>query len=433
MKQPQWLSYAWSELGQREVRGATDNPRIREFYREAGLKTAHHDEVPWCAAFLGACLERAGHSSTRSLLARSYLRWGAPVASGRYGAIAILSRGADPAAGHVGFLLGETDTKVVLLGGNQSDAVTVATYPKSRLLGYRWPDEAESSDAGQRSNLFERALAHVMEIEGGYTDDAYDPGGPTNHGITLKTFAAWRGAELTPRTQESLKAELKRISKSTVRNIYSVRYWQPARCDDLPPALAVFHFDAGVNHGVTGAARLLQQAAGADVDGEIGPLTLAAVARSGIDDVLDDYADLRRRRYRSLPHFWRFGRGWLARVDKTLKLARDVAKATNAQVLSTSSQQQGSSNMTDSTQSTSKWWGESMTIWGALITGLSTVLPVLGPVLGIDITGDLVREAGEQIVQTVQAFGGLAGTILTIYGRFRARQPLEQRSMLIKL
>lgn len=89
--------------------------------------------------------------------------------------------------------------------------------------------------------------------------------------------------------------------------------------------------------------------------------------------------------------------------------------------------------MTDSTQSTSKWWGESMTIWGALITGLSTVLPVLGPVLGIDITGDLVRQAGEQIVQTVQAFGGLAGTILTIYGRFRARQPLEQRSMLIKL
>ncbi len=89
--------------------------------------------------------------------------------------------------------------------------------------------------------------------------------------------------------------------------------------------------------------------------------------------------------------------------------------------------------MTDSSRPTSKWWGESMTIWGALITGLSTVLPALGPIVGIDITGDLVREAGEQIVQTVQAFGGLAGTILTIYGRFRASQPLEQRSMMIKL
>jgi hypothetical protein len=57
----------------------------------------------------------------------------------------------------------------------------------------------------------------------------------------------------------------------------------------------------------------------------------------------------------------------------------------------------------------------------------------LGPIVGFDITGDLVREAGEQIVQTVQAFGGLLGTILTIYGRLRASQPLEQRSMMIKL
>jgi hypothetical protein len=65
--------------------------------------------------------------------------------------------------------------------------------------------------------------------------------------------------------------------------------------------------------------------------------------------------------------------------------------------------------MTDSLKPTSKWWGESMTIWGAFITGLSTVLPALGPIVGIDITGDLVREAGEQIVQTVQAFGGRSG------------------------
>jgi lysozyme family protein len=361
------------------------------------------------------------------------LRWGTPIANGRYGAIAVLSRGADPAAGHVGFLLGETDTEIALLGGNQSDAVTVVTYPKARLLGFRWPDEVGSSDAGQRSELFERALAHVLEMEGGYTDDPYDPGGPTNCGITLKTFAVWKGIEITSPTRESLKAELKHVPEAAVRDIYAARYWQLARCDDLPLALAVFHFDAAVNHGVTGAARLLQQAAGTDVDGEIGPLTLAAVARSAIEVVLDDYAEVRRHRYRSLPHFWRFGRGWLVRVDKTLKLARDVAKATDAQASFSPSQQKGPSNMTDSSKPASKWWGESMTIWGALITGLSTVLPALGPIVGFDITGDLVREAGEQIVQTVQAFGGLLGTILTIYGRLRASQPLEQRSMMIKL
>jgi hypothetical protein len=50
---------------------------------------------------------------------------------------------------------------------------------------------------------------------------------------------------------------------------------------------------------------------------------------------------------------------------------------------------------TKSAMPEAKWWGHSITIWGAIITGLSTVLPALGPVLGIDITGDLVREAGE--------------------------------------
>jgi HK97 family phage major capsid protein len=70
---------------------------------------------------------------------------------------------------------------------------------------------------------------------------------------------------------------------------------------------------------------------------------------------------------------------------------------------------------------------------GTIITGLSTVLPALGPAFGIDVTGDLVREAGEGIVQTVQAVGGLVGTIMTIYGRVRATKPLEQRNMQLKL
>lgn len=92
--------------------------------------------------------------------------------------------------------------------------------------------------------------------------------------------------------------------------------------------------------------------------------------------------------------------------------------------------------MTDTTTATpapqSKWWGQSVTIWGALITALSTVLRALGPALGIDITTDLVRELGGEVVQTIQAVGGLIGTILTIYGRARATQPLVQREMTVK-
>ena len=169
---------------------------------------------------------------------------------------------------------------------------------------------------------------------------------------------------------------------------------------------------------VVGAIRLLQRAVGTDVDGEIGPLTRAAIARMPLEETLEVYADVRRARYRALPHFWRFGRGWLARVDTTLARALDIAATSGP---SRPTQEKGTSDMpASSTTPTTKWWGNSVTIWGALITALSTVLPALGPVIGIDITGDLVREAGEQIVETVQAIGGLIGTAMTIYGRVRA-------------
>ena len=85
------------------------------------------------------------------------------------------------------------------------------------------------------------------------------------------------------------------------------------------------------------------------------------------------------------------------------------------------------------TTPTTKWWGSSITIWGALITALSTVLPALGPVIGIDVTSDLVHQLGDQIVTTAQAIGGLVGTVLTIYGRMRATGPLERREVAMKL
>src|SRR5690606_15204149 len=139
MEDAPWLAQAWRELGQAEHAGTRENPRIVAMFREVGHPDVTRDEVAWCAAFCGACLERAGIASTRSLLARSYLKWGASLIDPRVGAIAVLSRGTDPGQGHVGFWLGETDDDVILLGGNQTNAVSVQRFPKSRLLALRWP------------------------------------------------------------------------------------------------------------------------------------------------------------------------------------------------------------------------------------------------------------------------------------------------------
>lgn len=85
--------------------------------------------------------------------------------------------------------------------------------------------------------------------------------------------------------------------------------------------------------------------------------------------------------------------------------------------------------MTTQSPTTGKWWGHSLTIWGAIITAASTVLPALSPLLGLDITPDLVRELGDQVVDAAQAIGGLIGIVLTIYGRTRASSSIERRKV----
>ena len=430
MEQPAWLDHAWQEAGVRETPGPASNSRILQFFRDVGHADVTSDEVAWCAAFVGACLERAGLRSTRSLLARSYLDWGVPIANAKLGAVAVLSRGSDPGQGHVGFVVGAAKDQLFLLGGNQKDAVTVQSFPMGRLLGLRWPSTAEGG--GQDDDLFEAALAHVLAMEGGWTNDPHDPGGPTNLGITLSVFAAWKGLTLTDANRQALMEELKRLDAAAVRPIYRERYWIPSRAGDLPPALAVMHFDAAVNHGVSGAARMLQQALGVSVDGKIGPQTLAAAHGQPVAEVIDRYADIRRARYRSLSHFWRFGRGWLRRVDRTVLAARQIA-STGTKI---SQQLQAGArpmSQTGQTSQTSKWWGHSITIWGAIITAASTVLPTIGPLFGIDITPDLVQEFGDQVILVVQAIGGLIGIIMTIYGRTRATASLERKQVTFQL
>lgn len=454
MDQPRWLEYAWADLRLAETPGSGNSAKVVRYFAEVGHDAVTDDETAWCAAFLGACLERAGIHSTRSLMARSYLGWGAAVAEAPYGAIAVLSRGFDPRLGHVGFLVGSTSAQIMLLGGNQGNSVSVEGFPRSRLLALRWPaptlisapsvppasttaGEADSQTAAA-GELFERALSHVLDMEGGYTDDPYDPGGPTNFGITLAVYARDKGLELTTDNVAALKAELKQIPQATVRRIYLERYWLPAACPQLPPAIALFHFDTAVNQGVTGAAQMLQQAVGAEMDGEIGPVTLAAAAAYPVAATLAVYAQIRRQRYRDLAQFWRFGEGWLRRVDRTLSLAAEIERAMPA---ITPSPQAKEPAMSDGTPTPSnpdsnaitKWWGSSVTIWGVVITALSTVLPAIGPILGIDITAELVRQLGDNVVQMGQALGGLVGTVLAIYGRVRATTQIERRQFTMTL
>lgn len=132
-----WFDIAKTQIGVKEGAGGHT---IGDFFAGAVGK-AEAETVPWCAAFVGWALDKTGYVGTGSLMARSYLSWGAKLDKPQRGAVVVFKRGAAP-NGHVGFV-DSWDVKTIrCLGGNQSNAVTVANFPRSSVLGFRWPSQA---------------------------------------------------------------------------------------------------------------------------------------------------------------------------------------------------------------------------------------------------------------------------------------------------
>lgn len=132
---PDVMSVAGKALGlnEREQSAALND------YLTTGGQNLDPATTAWCAAFVNATLKQAGVEGTGKLNARSYLDWGQSVDTPQSGDVAVFSRG-DPNGweGHVGFFEGyNPDGTIRVLGGNQGDAVSVASYSPDRLLGFR--------------------------------------------------------------------------------------------------------------------------------------------------------------------------------------------------------------------------------------------------------------------------------------------------------
>ena len=435
-KIPPWLNDAFSFLNEKEVKGKGTNPLIKAFFDKVSHPEITEDETPWCAAFVGCMLERSGIESTKSLRARSYLSWGRtlkPTKSSptkpepaKKGSIAVFRRGKNPKAGHVGFVVGETNTTLLILGGNQNDQVSIMPYSKSQLLGLRWPS---SKTVKQRqSPEFKAGLQHVLREEGGWSHHSQDPGGATNYGITLRTFKAAIQKQIIAKPRGPLSTALKNISPSDVATIYHRLYWQKAHCAELSNPLGLIHFDAAVNHGVVRALKFLQKSVGAEVDGEWGPETQSKAEGANQQQAAQTYILLRKQHYQSLPTFNTFGRGWMNRLQNISKAASEArTRAVPNQ------QQQETQNMPTTHSQRKKWWAESLTIWGTIVTALSTILPLVGPLFGLDITSDMVEQFGASVTNLIQIIGGLTGTSMALYGRARAGTKLTRRHVKVKL
>ena len=134
-----WIIEAKSALGRNE---AIDRTWLMDWLKRDGRSLGDPGKNPLCGDFVETCIRMGlpdepllGALGTNPYWARNSLRFGQetkPVT----GAVLIFERGS---GGHVGFAIGQDDTNFFVLGGNQSDAVTIARIAKSRLLGARWP------------------------------------------------------------------------------------------------------------------------------------------------------------------------------------------------------------------------------------------------------------------------------------------------------
>lgn len=137
MSDPKWLEEARKHIGTREIPGEKHEPKILQWWKAIKRSGIQSDEVPWCAAFVGGCLEAVGVVSSRYESAKSYLTWGVPLSKPTLGCVVVFER---QGGGHVGFVVGEDPKgRLMVLGGNQGNVVSIAPFDRSRVAGYRWP------------------------------------------------------------------------------------------------------------------------------------------------------------------------------------------------------------------------------------------------------------------------------------------------------
>lgn len=142
----------------------------------------------------------------------------------------------------------------------------------------------------------------IVAREGGYVNDPDDPGGATNHGVTIHTMRRL-GFDLDRDGDVDVR-DVKMLSQDQAIDIYVKHYFEKTRIGLLPEPLHATVFDMYVNAG-SNAVRILQRVfkdMGYDiiVDGVIGPQT-ARIAHAALDEagafLVDAYGIARREYY----------------------------------------------------------------------------------------------------------------------------------------
>lgn len=255
------IIWARGELGNKEIPGVQDNPRIRWYHTHcANIGSKEHpDEVAWCSSFLNAAADECGMDKTDNALASSWDKYGEDTGDQVDEGDVITIRHADGSR-HVTMankpFNRKTDSTFEGLGGNQSNSVKVSNYPTNQIVGARkWKPKFQSNPLPVDNDL-NPALTIIKEFEGIYLNAYLDPVGiPTigwgtiryPNGVKVKM-----GDKITQaQAEEYLRHEMMGFVAS-VKNLIKVPITNNAFC-----ALVSFCYNLGA--GALGGSSLLKR------------------------------------------------------------------------------------------------------------------------------------------------------------------------------
>jgi lysozyme family protein len=141
----------------------------------------------------------------------------------------------------------------------------------------------------------------IVAREGGFVNDPDDPGGATNHGVTIHTLQRL-GIDVNRDSRIDV-ADVKALTRAQAVEIYLEHYFKRPGIAALPEALQASVFDMYVNAGGN-AVKILQRLLTdmgfpCEPDGAIGPATIraAAMAHEAAPTHLADAYGIARRNY----------------------------------------------------------------------------------------------------------------------------------------
>ena len=176
------------------------------------------------------------------------------------------------------------------------------------------------------ASSYNDALRRLLIHEGGYSNDAADPGGPTNFGITIFDYRKYVKPGPTA-------ADVRAMKLDEAKAIYRAKYWNAQRCDDLPAGVDYAVFDYGVNSGIGRSGKVLRRVLKLpDNSSAVNDAVIAAARAADPQAQIVAICAERLRFLQALRTWSVFGGGWGRRVAEVKDFALALAASVDPRV-----------------------------------------------------------------------------------------------------